>query len=354
MAAAAQAAAAEAQRRIRDTLQTDAVKTAVKIQQFYGDETLDASINEFIQRFESATTTMGLDTDEQRAKYFGSYLRGCAYQLYTNLGAFGIEANDWQGIKAFFLKKYKGELSAHSAVITFDTLRQEKGESVIQFFARVQTQIRLYMDLSAGVPDTEYSAEIQAATAESRSGIKKANKKLYTNMMVRTFFIGGIKESLRTDLQRLAPLDFNLTLDEALKLEQTEIKDKPIRVAELADLDDDELAKMDLNDEVVEKINSHRAKKGYQPFRRFNGGNRRGNESSNSLKCRYCDQLGHLQKTCFTRINKGDPQIDEKGRPYKNAPRNNGKGVRKGVSKISEDIISNMGNMFNDNHLNWQ
>ena len=348
--------AAELQR----MLQNDAVKTAVKIPYFYGDSTDQVSINEFLQRFENATRTMGLDTPAQKAKHFITYLRGAAYHVYQGLDGFGIEPEDWPAIKDFYTKKYKGAMTAHSAIITFDTLKQGKSEMVMEFFARVQTQIILYMEADPAPNEDLQTAQFRALDDASKNKNKLLNSIHHRNRMIRTFFIGGIKDSLRKELQRVAPNDLNQTLDEALKLEQTETKDKPVtngltaKISELADLPDDELAEQDITEDEVSKVNDMRARRGQQPFVRSNGG--KAPTSTSGLKCRYCKKTGHLQKSCYTRINKGDPEVSEQGKPFRNQKKSGNKGVGKvqdeKVIKIQEKV-QEMTTLFGENHLNW-
>jgi hypothetical protein len=58
-------------------LKNEATKMAMRVPLFYSNEKEDSmNIKDFITRFESASTAMGLANDAEKCKLFGSYLRG--------------------------------------------------------------------------------------------------------------------------------------------------------------------------------------------------------------------------------------------------------------------------------------
>ena len=336
MAAAGNNAAAEAAARLQQNLQADSMKTVLRIPFFYGEEKEDAlKVTEFIERFETSTTSMGLTTDAQKAAHFGSYLRGSAYQVHRGLDCADVDENDWPAVKAYFLEKYRGEFTAHATALTFEALKQKKGEGIMTFYSRVIYETKLY---ATGflMPREKYDAPTAALPDASKAHFEKIGESTMQRMIAKTFFIAGIKPSIRTELQRIAPAGLDGTLNAALKLEQTENKEKEhsSKIAELADMDDEELAEYGPDQDTISKINGYRAQRGQQsfkkPYKRGNG--------SDAIKCRYCKIPGHNQKICYKRIAKNAPMVDEKGKPYANQYGNN----KVHTSKEENDGANNM------------
>lgn len=312
------AAAADAELRLQQNLQADSMKTVLRIPFFYGEEKEDAlKVAEFIERFETSTTSMGLTTGAQKAAHFGSYLRGSAYQVHRALETVRVDSANWPQVKAYFLKKYRGESSAHTVVASFDSLKQKKNEGIMPFYSRVCYETKLFMD-TFQAPVAPLPAAYTAMSAADKADVQKQYVIQMQQMIARTFFIGGIKSSIKTELQRIAPEDLDGTVDAANKLETTETnaRESHSKIAELADLDDEELADEDPDRDTISKINDWRAKHGRQPFKR--NAHKRGNNGASSMKCRYCNIMGHNQKRCYKRIAKNDPMVDEHGKAYPN------------------------------------
>ena len=312
----AAAAADEARLRLQQNLQADSMKTVLRIPFFYGEEKDDATkVLEFIERFETSTTSMGLVTPAQKAAHFGSYLRGAAYQIHKSLASVRVDPDDWAAVRAYFLKKFRGEASAHTVINSFESLIQKKNEGIMPFYSRVLYETNLFTD-KFRMPNDHMPA--------SYAGIPEADKLLVQaqvrmellNMIGRTYFIGGIKSNLKTELQRIAPEDLDGTVDAANKLDQTETKIHEIheksKINELADLDDEQLAEENPDNETITKINERRGRLGRQPFRRPKY--QRG--QTGALKCRYCKKPNHSQQNCYSRIAKNAPMVDEHGKPY--------------------------------------
>jgi hypothetical protein len=68
-------------------LKNEATKMAMREPLFYGNEKEDTvNIKDFIARFESACTAMGLVNKEEKCNLFGSYLRGKATASLSTTG----------------------------------------------------------------------------------------------------------------------------------------------------------------------------------------------------------------------------------------------------------------------------
>ena len=190
---------------LRQNLQADEMKTDLRIPFFYGEEKEDATnVAEFIEWFETSTTFMGLVTPAQKAAHFGSFLRGAAYQVHRSLDFVDVDPNDWNAVKAYFLKKFRRESSAHNIIATLDTLTQKKGEGIMQFYARVVCVTRLFTD-TFHLPADKMPSNFVALPADTKTLVQRQCKIQMAQFVDRTYFIGGINSSIRTELQRIAP-----------------------------------------------------------------------------------------------------------------------------------------------------
>jgi hypothetical protein len=102
------------------------------------------------------------------------------------------------------------------------------------------------------------------------------------------------------------------------------------RIANLAELDDEDLAEIeDLDEDTIKAINMKRSKFGRQPFRRprqFAGSQGKGGKGKSygdksGYKCRFCNKEGHMQEKCYSRISKNAPCVDRYGKPIAGSAR---------------------------------
>ena len=108
------------------------MKTVLRILFFNGEEKDHATeVLEFIEKFETSTTSMGLVTPAHKATHFGSYLRGAAYQIHKSLASVRVDPNDWEAVKAYFLKKFSGEASAHTIINSIFDPKERRGNYAI-------------------------------------------------------------------------------------------------------------------------------------------------------------------------------------------------------------------------------
>jgi hypothetical protein len=139
-------------------------------------------------------------------------------------------------------------------------------------------------------------------------------------------FLMGVTPAIRTTLMQKCLANLSEAIKEAMSLELVQKANGAVKnkIASLADLDDEDLAKIeDLDDVTIKAINMKRAKFGRQPFRRprqFAGSQGRGGKGKSSgdksgSKCRFCQKEGHMQQECYSRINKNAPCVDRYGKP---------------------------------------
>ncbi len=143
-------------------------------------------------------------------------------------------------------------------------------------------------------------------------------------------FLMGVTPSIKTTLMQKRPANLSEAIKEAMSLELIEKTNGAVknRIANLADMDDEDLAEIeDLDDVTLKAINMKCSKFGRQPFRRprqFTGSQGRGGKSKSSgdksgSKCRFCNKEGHMQQECYSRINKNAPCVDRYGKPLTGA-----------------------------------
>ncbi len=126
------------------------------------------------------------------------------------------------------------------------------------------------------------------------------------------------------------PANLSEAIKEAMSLELVKKTNGAVKnkIANLAQLDDEDLAEIeDLDDVTIKAINMKRSKFRRQPFRRprqFSGSQGKGGKGKSSgdksgLKCRFCNKEGHKQQECYSQINKNAPCVDRYGKPMTSA-----------------------------------
>ena len=337
--AAAEAAAARA-RQIRD----DANKMAMKIPFFHGTGKSDDAlpIKEFIKRFETAVAAMNLADEAEKCKMFAAYLRGPAVSVFDNMKKLRRNSDDWNTVKEYFLTKFRGKVDVNEFTSKITKLTQHKDESTMLFGNRCYETIH---DHLATTPFPEAEHLIAGMPALNQAQKDSLNQNYVINisqMLARTFFVNGVRDNIRTNLLNKAPETFEEAMDEAARLEKVQQDKGDLKhIAELADEDDSVLEQMDeleLEQETIDEINKHRAKRGQAPFKRGyrNGSgngfrpnpNQRpravagaGAQNSNYNKCRYCHLPNHMQDVCRKRMAAGALCVDRQGVPLKNQPK---------------------------------
>jgi hypothetical protein len=92
-------------------LKNEATKMAMRVPLFYSNEKEDTmNIKDFITRFESACTAMGLADDVEKFNLFGSYLRGRATGMWMNASYQGVNIHNWRSVKDHFMIRYRGKM----------------------------------------------------------------------------------------------------------------------------------------------------------------------------------------------------------------------------------------------------
>ena len=336
----------------RQANRNQAMKEALKIPYFYGEQSMDTlSIDKMIDRFEAAVAAMGQIDEPAKCGLFGNYLRGSAALAWKMLDhSAEADKNIWAQVKAHFMFQFNGAQSQDIIIKNLTDLHQKQDETVVNFFNRCFEHVVRLQEATTMPADAEYPAQFVALTAAQKAATIKKPIEALRNKIVQAFFMTYLREPLASDLQKKNPATYLEAKNEAIKLEIIYNKDKvkksaaASKVAVLADYDDDELEDMDLDEGTILAINMQRGRFNKPPFRRrqpqkgarqigFGGGNGNGNGNGHSggaganggsrfrdVVCRYCKRKGHFQRACSERLKVNGPMLDEHGKPYPPRP----------------------------------
>jgi len=319
-------------------LKNEANKMALKIPFFHGDKKDDTiQIKEMIRRFENSADAMGLNDQAEKCLMFSNYLRGPAAALWDTMKFWNVDKTVWLTVKNFFLEQYQGAIDTDTFTFKITKLHQGPQEAAINFGTRCIQSVCEQFESMPAPPAEELNAAGAAVPAAAKENIHQISMKRASDLLARAFFVTGVREHIRTNLQNKAPATITEAITEAIKLEKVyhqkdEYKSK---VSSMADMEDEELNEIeDMDDATVSQINKARAHQGRQPYRRFNNfrkparggqGVRAGQERGNGngynpdWKCRYCDKTGHMQLECRSRIRANAPLKNKAGKVIPNS-----------------------------------
>ncbi len=115
-------------------LKNEATKMAMIVPLFYGNKKEDTmNIKDFITRFESACTAMGLTDDAEKCNLFGSYLKGRATGMWLNASYKGVDVNSWRSVKDHFMIRYRGKMETTTFCHQVPKLVQDETETGSDF-----------------------------------------------------------------------------------------------------------------------------------------------------------------------------------------------------------------------------
>lgn len=312
-------------------LKNEATKMAMRVPLFYGNEKEDTmNIKDFLTRFESACNAMGLNNDAEKCNLFGSYLRGRASAMWMNAKFQGIETDTWRNVKDHFMIRYRGKTETTTFCHQIPRLVQDKTETVSDFAERCITEMREFAEAMPTPPDTYFRAAYLALAAAEITYAREGERRMMIECLATGCFLMGVVPSIRTPLMQAHPTNLSEAIREAMNLELVEKTNNSAknRIANLAELDDEDLAEIeDLDEDTIKAINMKRSKFGRQPFRRprqFAGSQGKGGKGKSygdksGYKCRFCNKEGHMQEKCYSRISKNAPCVDRYGKPLTGA-----------------------------------
>jgi hypothetical protein len=308
----------------------DRVRRSTDLPVFYGNPAKDVIISprHLIKRFENAAEIARWDTDEKKCNEFYMILRDDAITWWETLEDYNIDTKVWNDVKAQFIRKFEPKATAKTSCANLVELSQRQGESTNQFYFRL---FRIYKRLCETKPVNMSNVRLvpanpAAATAAELQKIKEEGIADMEMFLKHQLFLAGTREPMRTELMKAGKDTLAESVDYAVELENIYRKDHRTISAIIEETDTDVIDGLDpneLNDDELEAINAIRKRFGKKPFFKrggsHNGNNRQSNNggsSNGSIKCRYCQKMGHIQKVCRSRLRDKAPMVDANGKPF--------------------------------------
>jgi len=319
--------------------QHDKVRRSTDIPLFYGRKDKDSiSPHQLIERLERAARVARWDTDLRKCDEFFLCLRDKAISWANTLDNIrGFNKENWQDVKKEFLDAYAPKFTAKTLCTSFQDLRQKSGESVQDFYNHVSDVFRdayhtkpAHVMTFAGTAAERFDLTLDQANALVLYGIENMQ-----TLTMNTVFLGGLREELRIKVLESGPTEIRESVRLAREIEVI-MQDKqsattkgsvisPIRAEE--DNNDEGEMFEDEESELMVKINAVRRHTGRPPLTPgagFPSGSR-----GPAPQCRFCRNVGHMQRECRKRIAKGAPMVDAQGQPFKSM------GAGNNVNKVS-------------------
>lgn len=309
-------------------LAANRVKRATDLPPFFGDPAKDTvSARQLIDRMTYAARIAGWAQPAQKCENFYMLLREQALIWWEQLRYEEVDVdNDWDAVKADFLRTYEPRYTAKTTCANFAELTQRQGEGVNHYYLRVCEAMTRICEAKPEAMNDVRSAELPA-NAIPAAAVTDAQRRALKNEGIvdaekffrHQLFLAGITPSLRTKVMEANKATLRESVAYALELEtiHSDRRIKTVAAVEAEPGDEDH----DYDDDEVDAINAIRQRKGKPLLRKKfqrHGPTSAGPSSNGATfgKCRYCKQPGHLQKFCQARIAARAPQVDKDGKPY--------------------------------------
>ena len=353
------------------------IKKATDLPPFFGVPSKDTcSARQLMDRMTHAARIAGWANADQKCDNFYLLLRDRALVWWDQLKYEGIDVdNDWDAVKADFLRTYEPKYTAKTTCANFSDLTQRQGEGVHDYYLRVCESMSRIVEAKPDAMTAVRAAVMPvgaavAAVAQADRETIKAEGILDAEKFFRhQIFLAGINPHLRSKVMEANKDTLRESVTLALELE-TIHSERRVRTVAAVTEDVQEEAEHDFDDEELEAVNAIRQRNGKPPFRRrFQRSGPSSNaatagSNSNFGKCRYCKKPGHLQKNCSARINARAPMVDKDGKPYSrnvssvggnNAAAANSATAASGHATSQQNPESSVGSILSSalNTLNW-
>lgn len=295
-------------------VQHERVKKSTELPLFYGRKDKDVvTAHNLLDRIKNAAAIAGWNA-QRTSQEFYMILRDKAILWYNSLDNEGIntDEHDWEAIKAAFIAAYAPRYTAKTTCNVFVELQQKTGESVQDYYLRVNEAFKRLCEAKPESITTEVQAELLPQLALNEALVYKLEgvrqeEKYFLNQL----FTAGLREDLRTKIMEKGEDNIKDTLDAARELEVI-LADKRSRAVHVSNVgEQDQDREQDEDDEHVEAIQGNK-------FSGSSGKTRPGGNTSPKFQgtCRYCKKYGHSQRYCRARIQNRAPMRDQQGKPF--------------------------------------
>jgi hypothetical protein len=191
--------------------------------------------------------------------------------MWMNAPYKGVDVDRWRSIKEHFMIRYRGKTETTTFCHQLPKLVLDKTETVSDFAERCIREMREFVDPMPLPADRFFSAGYLALPAGERTQARNVERRIMMECLATGCFLMGVTTAIRTTLMQHRPAMLSEAIQEAMSLELVKKTNGAAKnkIASLADLDDEDLVKIeDLNDVTITAINFKRAKSGRQPFLR--------------------------------------------------------------------------------------
>ena len=286
----------------------DRVRRSTDIPLFYGKKEKDTvTPQQLIERIEKAARIAGWNTEERKCDEFYMCLRDGAMSWYNTLeNIIGFDIKSWAATKTEFMKAYAPRFTAKTLCTNFQDLRQKQDQSVQDFYNHVSDVFRdAYQIKPAHVltcPGAA-AADRHGLAQDEADDIRLGGIMAMQLLMMNTVFIGGLREEIRVQVLETGPTKIQESVDLARQIEvivhEKKVKGTTVSSIEAPDGDSDSD-----EEDVLEIINTVRARRGKAPFQFRAGQRTTGGTFGNkvNVQCHYCKIMGHFQRDCRKRI----------------------------------------------------
>jgi hypothetical protein len=303
----------------------DRIRKSTDLPLYYGRKDKDViTAQQLMERLNRAAVIAGWD-DARKTSEFYLILRDRAIHWWNSLDneeVANITTDNWVALQAAFLKAYAPKYTAKATCNIFVDLQQKSGESVQDYYLRVDDGFRRMCETKPHTIETQVVAPLLAQADVADAGLTVPQALVYKlegvrqqeKFLLHQLFIAGLREDIRTKMMEARHMNVRDTVDAAREFE-TILADKRGR-NHIAAIDREEGDQEEEGGDVdAIRGRDGKFKSGQRPSNGNNGDQKK--KTPFNGQCRFCKKTGHLQRYCYDRKKKGAPCVDEKGVPYK-------------------------------------
>ena len=347
----------------------DRIRRSTDLPLFYGRKEKDTVTPRFlVKRIEAAAPIAQWNPARQCTELYLT-LRDRALVWWDSLENDDIAVNNWDIVKAEFLKAYEPRYTAKTNCTNFQDLVQRTGENVQDYYLRVVEIYKRFCEAKpamvplavATVIPNAVTAAIPVANAGliedvKLEGFKEGTKKI-ERFVLHQLFIAGLKEDIRAKTMEAGKPTIAESVAYARELEVI-LSDRKKTSGHVnavqSNQDETEDAPDGLDEEELQAVNALRQQHGKKPYRfnRNRNGSNGGRFNKTTAKCRYCHIPGHLQKECRKRKAANAPMVDKDGKPLSNLRMLPVQEDHGQINTVANQDLGNLGGL-GLTHLNW-
>lgn len=292
-----------------------------KIPLFFGDPTKDHFTPEtWLFRLEQARV-VGQWNDDNTAIYMNMSFRENAIKWRDGVHDMGVNTNNWNELRAAFLRFYAPGATIRSCVANLD-LKQGATESVRDFGPRVARVIHDIKQLAPpyAFPDPLFAAPIVGLAGyndladdvrqNAHQALVRIGEQRISDLISIHIFVAGLKPFLRDKCITRVFNTYYEAYTHATTLEHN--MTDPKKSAHVNNVEEDSTSDAEI-DELEVEINRLRSKINQKQKR--NQPRPAGRKNYSAYVCRYCNIKGHIQSECRKRIAAGAPMVPHTPKP---------------------------------------